>query len=177
MAFCHCQLYVLSDLCQEYADEFIGMLDGYSGRHLILCSLLLISRFRSQCCWGLLNSSRFCNKTLCSLRTPTVVTLLSVTHFILFTIPWMDEKIICFPATMMAPDSSLPCLIYYTSIIRQSGGHKSTERYFSLILSWEELLQTFGLQGQGKIFVFSVNLHTLKYNFLLSLWAVFHCKC
>lgn len=50
MAFCHCQLYVLSGLCQEYADEFIGMLEGYSWRHLILCSLLLISWFRNQCC-------------------------------------------------------------------------------------------------------------------------------
>lgn len=47
VALCHCQLYALSCLCQENADKFIGVLEGYNWRHFILCSLLLISWFRN----------------------------------------------------------------------------------------------------------------------------------
>lgn len=116
MALCDCQLYVLSGLCQEYTGEFIGMLERYSWRHLILFSLLLISWFRNQCCWGLLNSSRFYSKALCSLRTSAVATLLTVTHVLFsFTIPWMDEKITCFPATMAVSDSFWPDILYFNN--------------------------------------------------------------
>lgn len=116
MALCDCQLYVLSGLCQEYAGEFIGMLERYSWRHLIVFSLLLISWFRNQCCWGLLNSSRFYSKALCSLRSSAVATLLTVTNVLfLFTIPWMDEKITCFPATMAVSVSFWPDILYFNN--------------------------------------------------------------
>lgn len=157
MALCDCQLYVLSGLCQEYAGEFIGMLERYSWRHLILFSLLLISWFRNQCCWGLLNSRRFCSKA--SLRTSAVATLLTVTRtfFVHYTLNgWEKKPVFLQPCLYLIPFG----LIYYTSIIKQSGSHKSTEHYFSLILSWEEWVQTFGLQWQGKTFIFSVNFHT-----------------
>lgn len=72
----------------------------------------------------------------------------------------MNEKVIHFPASVTVLDSLWPCLIHYTAIINRSGGAKSIKCYFSFILSWEEWVQTFDLQVQGKAFLYSVNAHT-----------------